>query len=222
MTKTMIFDTETSGLIPKETKHLADFPHILQLSFIIYNDETRKIEKTYNAYINAGITVPEKITELTGITQSMCDGGKPIFTVLYDFYYASLDCTRFVAHNIKFDIRMIDLSIQRNIDAIKQQCMGLIYMFDTTTSKKEQFCTMMNCIGECNIMCEAIDKKGNTYTYKKFPRLEEAHVHYFGSVPGGLHNSMVDSLVCLRIYLKQKHNVHTADDEFAKWISGVV
>lgn len=222
MTKTMIFDTETSGLIPKETKHLADFPHILQLSFIIYNDETRKIEKTYNAYVNAGITVPEKITELTGITQSMCDEGKPLFTILYDFYVASLDCDRFVAHNIKFDIRMIDLSIQRNIDAIKQQCMGLLYMFDTHISKKEQFCTMYHCIGECNIICEAKDKKGNTYTYKKFPKLAEAHHHYFGSVPGGLHNSMIDSLVCLRIYLKQKYAYHVSEDEFSNWIRGTI
>ncbi len=218
MTKTMIFDTETSGLIPKETKHLADFPHILQLSFVIYNDETQKIEKTYNAYINAGLPVPEKITELTGITQSMCDGGKPIVNVLYDFYYASLDCSRFVAHNIKFDIRMIDVSIQRNIDMIKQHCVGLVFMFDTNISKKEQFCTMYHCIRECNIICEAKDKNGNTYTYKKFPKLSEAHCHYFGSVPGGLHNSMVDCLVCLRIYLKQRYGRSISDDEFAKWM----
>ena len=85
MTKIMIFDTETSGLIPKDSKQLADYPHILQVSFIIYNDETEEIEKTYNTYVNAGIPVPEKITDLTGITQNMCDGGKPIINVLYDF-----------------------------------------------------------------------------------------------------------------------------------------
>jgi hypothetical protein len=113
---------------------------------------------------------------------------------------------------------MIDISIQRNIDMIKQHCVGLVFMFDTHISKKEQFCTMYHCIRECNIICEAKDKNGNTYTYKKFPKLSEAHSHYFGSVPDGLHNSMVDCLVCLRIYLKQRYGRSVSDDEYAKWM----
>ena len=44
----MIFDTETTGLpqtkiLNRHTLHL--FPHIVQLSYIIYNFETNNVEK---------------------------------------------------------------------------------------------------------------------------------------------------------------------------------
>ena len=113
---------------------------------------------------------------------------------------------------------MMEISMQRHIDDIKQRCLAMLLMFDTRISKKEHFCTMLHCIDECNIVCEAKDKKGFTYTYKKFPKLEEAHRHYFKSVPGGLHNSLVDSFVCLRIYLKQRYGRDITNNEFENWM----
>ena len=41
----------------------------------------------------------------------------------------------------------------------------------------------------------------------KYPKLMELHKHLFNTIPDGLHNSMVDVLVCLRCYGKIKHNV---------------
>jgi hypothetical protein len=42
--------------------------------------------------------------------------------------------------------------------------------------------------------------------YKKWPKLVELYFALFDENPDGLHNSMMDVLVCLRCYLKMRHN----------------
>lgn len=88
----LIFDVETTGLLPKGLDHkvtveerlnLALYPYIIQFSFILYNLETRAIERKHNFYINVPVDVPDKITEITGITKQMCDErGIPILVAL--------------------------------------------------------------------------------------------------------------------------------------------
>jgi hypothetical protein len=41
--------------------------------------------------------------------------------------------------------------------------------------------------------------------YKKWPKLSQLYFALFGENPDGLHNSMMDVLVCLRCYLKMRH-----------------
>jgi len=215
MTRTLVFDTETTGLLPKKTAELNECPHIIQLSFIVYNNETEQIEITYNSYVNVETQISEIITKITGITQEMCKNGIPITTALNDFYNAYLKCDIIVGHNIQFDISMISLSIRRNIEYLSGD---ICSMFDKTSNNKTYYCTMRNCIDDCNIIREANRKNGTTYKYKKFPKLEEAHNHYFHTIPTGLHNALVDTLVCLRIYLKQKYEKHVDDNEFTQWL----
>ena len=54
----MIFDTETSGLIPKidlsfnwEEVDISTFPYILQLSFVTINESTHQIQGVYDELI---------------------------------------------------------------------------------------------------------------------------------------------------------------------------
>ena len=49
-------------------------------------------------------------------------------------------------------------------------------------------------------------KKNPENQYKKFPRLDELYFTLFGTVPENLHNSIIDTLVCLRCFLKIKMN----------------
>jgi hypothetical protein len=49
---------------------------------------------------------------------------------------------------------------------------------------------------------ETIQKK-----YKKWPKLSELYFAMFHENPDGLHNSMMDVLVCLRCYLKMRHRL---------------
>jgi hypothetical protein len=81
------------------------------------------------------------------------------------------------------------------------------------------FCTMMSSIKLCAIKVEKetppvqiSNQTTNTETtkeitkekktYNKWPKLSELHKHLFHEEATGLHNSMMDVLVCLKCYLK--------------------
>jgi DNA polymerase III epsilon subunit-like protein len=52
--KVLVFDTETSGLPKERNPSIYDtdkWPHVMQVSYIIYNMETGEMDETYDAYI---------------------------------------------------------------------------------------------------------------------------------------------------------------------------
>jgi DNA polymerase III epsilon subunit-like protein len=226
--KVLIFDVETTGLIPKVdpvTKlppPTEQCPHIIQLSFVKYNMYDHIIEDSYNTYINIpqDVVISPKITELTDITREMCDKGISILQALDRFYTAYTDCDCLVAHNLDFDSRMIQIEMERNRNILLLINPNVLKLFKSEFDKfgMEKFCTMMSSIHSCGILVTNVDKKGNTYTYKKFPKLSETYEHLFSQTPRNLHNSMMDTLVCLRCYLKMRHGVDVHNSKFAFWV----
>ena len=79
--KILVFDVETSGLLPKDVKMtthtINEYPHILQFSYLLYDIKKNKIIKKSDNYIDVDSTVhiSPKITELTGITREKCKKG---------------------------------------------------------------------------------------------------------------------------------------------------
>jgi DNA polymerase III epsilon subunit-like protein len=219
----MVFDVETTGLLPpkkdpisKVASALCDFPYILQLSFVIYNTNLRCIERTFNKYIRVpdSVEISPKIIELTGITRELCNSPEQSITIeeaLCEFYHEYCNCDCIVAHNIDFDKTLIMTEMERNGPAIVDKCPYYSCIFDPEYNKInniDTFCTMR--IGKkiCNIVVQPPDKidekTGNTITpkpYVKYPRLSELHQHLMGSVPDGLHNSLVDTMACLNCYI---------------------
>ena len=226
--KVLVFDVETSGLIPRanpQTKlppPITECPHILQISFIKYNIYDHVIERAYNKYINVSsdVEISPKITELTGITREICDSGISIIDALEQFYEEYKKCDCLVAHNLEFDSKMIGIELERNRELIMSKNPDMLNMFKTEYDKFviEKFCTMMSSIHSCGILVTNVDKHGKTYKYKKFPKLSETYEHLFRQVPVNLHNSMMDTLVCLRCYLKIRHGVDIHNDKFAFWV----
>jgi DNA polymerase III epsilon subunit-like protein len=222
----MVFDVETTGLLPKKdplTKlapTIQEFPHILQLSFVIYNTKFWTIERTFDKYIRVAdsVDISAKITELTGITRALCNettnekNSMSIEDALAEFYQEYLACDCIVAHNIDFDRTMIMTELERNKAAIVLQCPYYSCIFDhtfNTLHNIDTFCTMRVGKKICNIVIQPgnkIDPKTGLATivpkpFVKYPRLSELHQHLFGSVPEGLHNSLVDTMACLRCFL---------------------
>lgn len=226
--KVLVFDVETTGLIPKVnpvTKlppPINECPHVIQLSFVKYNMYDHVIEDGYNAFINIpqDVVISPKITELTDITREMCDKGISIIDALERFHAAYADCDCLVAHNLDFDSRMIGIELERNRDTLLETAPDVLKMFKSEFNKfgMEKFCTMMSSIHSCGILVTNIDKHGKTYTYKKFPKLSETYEHLFSQTPRNLHNSMMDTLVCLRCYLKMRHGVEIHNSKFAFWV----
>jgi DNA polymerase III epsilon subunit-like protein len=220
----LIFDVETTGLLPKDqVSNIALYPHIIQFSFILYNLETRAIERKHNFYINVLVDVPKKITEITGITKQMCDErGIHILMALDCFYecYTMAGCV--IAHNLTFDATMIRVELDRNRAEIDLKAHYCFNIFDAEFEKShriEQFCTMRYGTNICNIMkakenIGSNDQSKITY-YKKWPTLLEFHKHLFDTIPENLHNSIVDVLVCMRCYLKSYRKIEIAELEFS-------
>lgn len=201
MTIILIFDVETTGLLPKN--EYEKNPHILQLSYIVFDNESQKIIKKYNTYIKLDeeVVIKDDITKLTGITKEKCrEEGVPILEALYEMYFDYSTCNCIIAHNMKFDTSMIRIELERH-DA-PAELRNLMNQDYEKKTNKIRYCTMMNSIELCAIRVDAINKKGEPFTYYKWPKLSELHQCLFGYVPDGLHDSMVDVEVCLKCYLK--------------------
>ena len=211
ITRVLVFDTETNGLLPKRDKTtrlpiINEYPYILQLSFVLYNIETSTYEKVYNEYINVddSVVISDKITEITGITKEICSAqGIPITSALYDFYHAYMQADRIVAHNINFDKNMMELEIFRNRDNLRT-IPEVYFLFNdmfNSVHNTDTYCSMQNTKKFCNIMIT-----GKYGPYPKPPRLVELHQTLFNFTPDNLHDALVDTMACLRCYMKYEHN----------------
>jgi len=200
--RVMVFDVETTGLLPKNRAGvpLSDFPHILQISFVIFDTQYWRVVKSVDLYINVPSTVEisEKITELTGITREKCDQGTTIANAMLEFQKEYMLCNMIVAHNIQFDRDMIRVEMARQSES---QTFDTSMIFNDEfekTSGKELYCTMQMGRKVCNL--ERKTKEGRAYL--KSPRLIELYERLFGMSPQDLHNSLVDTYVCLRCFVK--------------------
>jgi DNA polymerase III epsilon subunit-like protein len=240
--KIIVFDVETTGLLPKPVKDengqivkppQESFPHILQLSYVIYNLETDQIEKVYNNYINVGenVVISDEITRITGITRDIVfEKGIPIYSALCEFYNDLKKCDTAVAHNIAYDTRVIQQEMYRNRHTLKI-LKSDYYEMTTIFGKKfcesrnlRLYCTMKYGTNVCNIMvtypstsqpADAVTGEPATFTIKKAPKLGELYTHLFHrDLPANMHNSIIDVLVCLQCFLAMNSCGALADEDF--------
>jgi DNA polymerase III epsilon subunit-like protein len=204
----LVFDTETTGL-PKNYKgSLYDsdnWPHIVQLSYIVFDCDKNTILHKINHFIQLpkDIIIPETATAIHHITNEMCaTQGINITVALNEFnFYAKL-ATKLVAHNITFDKRIIIVESIRN---------NILSIF---TSTPKLYCTMKSTIDECKLTRKF--KDGTSYF--KYPTLTELHEHLFQTKPKGVHDAFNDVLICLRCYyfLEYNKDLITTNDLFKR------
>jgi DNA polymerase III epsilon subunit-like protein len=203
----LIFDTETSGLLPKgkllvnENLHL--FPHTVQFSWIIFDQQQNKIIKIQDYIIKLpeNFHLSEENIKIHGITNEMSQSkGVDISVAIDEFikdYYIS---TFVVAHNLDFDLKIIRADMMRILSGGCNENSAKKYkkFIDELKISTKFYCTMEESIDLCDI--KMTNDKGKEY--KKYPKLSELHYKLFQSVPKNLHNSLNDVLVCLRCFYK--------------------
>jgi len=203
----LVFDTETTGLInksllPLQYKDLALLPYITQLSAVLYDVDNQKVKKVFNTYIKIPehVEIPEIVQELTGITREKCDGGMEIGEALATFYKMYLKCDVIAAHNMWFDSKMIRLECMRN------RFPQMLEIFFENVSTKPINCTMMKGMEFCGL--------------NRFVKLSVLYELLFKEDANQfeLHNSLIDTMVCLRCYLKIFCDKEISDDDFAAMI----
>jgi DNA polymerase III epsilon subunit-like protein len=214
----LVFDVETTGLIPRTPRGsmaplpITDYPYIIQLSCVVYDMFEKRVVRKLDSYIKIPdhIEIPLEVSEMTGIYKDDCVvKGRDMSRVLMDLYDAYMMCQGLVAHNMEFDENMILIEIERNRAYLEKNAPYCFTLFNNIYEKInniERYCTMKNGTNICNIMVPS-KSEGKPAT-KKWPKLKELHAHLFdGEVPENLHNSMVDVMACLKCYLKMRHSL---------------
>lgn len=128
--KVLVFDTETTGLPPrnkkfKNTKEMyLNYPHIVQLSWILveFTEKTQSYPEMnvidlYDCVIkiDKNIHIPCEASNIHKITHDICDThGIPIKHALELFKISCQNTDILVGHNIKFDYEMIIAECYRN------------------------------------------------------------------------------------------------------------
>ncbi len=101
--KFVVFDLETTGLNAEQNQ-------IIEIGAV--KVENGKITERFSEFVNPKIPIPQKITQLTGINDSMVENAEGIEVLLPKFLEFAGDCV-FVAHNAAFDMSFIRSNCKR-------------------------------------------------------------------------------------------------------------
>jgi DNA polymerase III subunit epsilon len=177
----LVFDTETSGLPVKGAPLSPDaWPYIVQFSFIFVDTETGKHEP-HDFIIKGPFEIDPDAEKVHGISKRRSDACGFDFKDVFDIFLLYLARAEFlVAHNIQFDLNML-----------RVECIRRGITFDNV-GLPVQYCTMKKNVDRCGLM--------GSNGYMKYPKLSELYWHLFKSEAKSLHNSLVDTYVCLRCF----------------------
>lgn len=198
--KLLVFDTETTGKIGKmewllpiteETVKDFTFPYVVQFSFLLFDTENYKYTE-FDYVIKVPVDICEEVVAIHGITKGRSNATGYSFKDIYEiFSECEKQCDLLIAHNSMFDTKMIRIECARNGIPCKLA--------------KPIYCTMMSTTKMCKLpKPKNLNPLSTNY---KWPTLTELHYFLFQEHAEGLHNSMVDVIVCLRCYMKVMHNV---------------
>jgi DNA polymerase III subunit epsilon len=170
----LFFDTETTGL-PKSWKapvtDLNNWPRMVQLAWLLYDEDGRKISGDDHIIKPEGFTIPLDSSRIHGIsTERAMDEGKPLLAVLQEFAELIEEARYLVAHNISFDEKIVGAEFLRN-------------NMEDAVAKRAKICTMQSGTEFCKLI--------GPYGYK-WPKLSELHYALFASHFEDAHNAAID------------------------------
>lgn len=218
MVKLLIFDTETNDMIKtiiKNSKREKIIPYIIQLSWLIYDTKTEKIESKHDYIISIpdDVIITKNSEAIHHISKHMCktngiDITKILPTIIDDMFYVD----KIIAHNISFDKSLLEKTMERY---------SFMNPFDSISIRKKMTCTMNNqeIIKKCNLIYTRFDGVKTL----KFPKLSELHNTLFKDNlltlhSDKLHNAFIDNLILLRCYVFYYHNIDIYK-KYPRWFS---
>ncbi len=182
----LVFDTETTGLPPRGVTDpkAPGLPHVVELGAAVFavsvNGAFERVRGFSTIIKPDGWEIPEAAAKVHGIsTERAAAEGVPAWRALWMFERLIRSAEIVVAHNLDFDLLMINAEFAR---------IG----FGSPMIGIDKFCTMKATTPICRIP--------GRYRDFKWPKLEEAYRHLFGEDFDGAHSAEADLEACARIY----------------------
>jgi len=111
--KTLIFDTETTGLRLPRLASIKRQPFIIEYYGCVIDESTGSIVSEIDELISVPVPITKEITKITGIAPDDLEG-KPRFELVAPRIKEQIESVdRVVAHNATFDRDMVDADMQR-------------------------------------------------------------------------------------------------------------
>lgn len=182
----LFFDTETTGL-PRNWKapmsDLANWPRMVQIAWLLYDGMGERLEGRGCIIKPAGYSIPAEATAVHGIsTERANKEGEPLGKVLEEFEEALRRSDYLVAHNVKFDEKIVGAEFLRE-------------NISHSLHKSTTICTMEKSTNYCRIP--------GPYGYK-WPKLSELHFALFNSAVEETHDANDDVDTCARCFFEMK------------------
>lgn len=127
--KVIYFDTETTGLDCSRCQ-------IIELAMLTVIDG--EIEERYDRFIRVDGPLPLRITEITGITDQMLNGGKTEREVAEDLKVRLTPGTVMIAHNCQFDLQFVYHLLKRHLPMEADEIVESLDWIDTVTVLKDR------------------------------------------------------------------------------------
>ncbi len=187
----LFFDTETTGLpydCNESPKRPDLWPHLVQLAYQLYDKKGNLVSERNHVVKPNGYMIPEDSARIHGITHLKAhEVGIPLHDVLEEFNHHAEKATRLVAHNMKFDSRVVGAAFHRcgmkdPIPLIRKTC---------TMEETTEFCKIR----------KPLSNWPDDY---KWPTLQELHAKLFGCGFDKAHDALVDMQVTARCYWELK------------------
>jgi DNA polymerase III subunit epsilon len=185
----LIFDTETTGLPTRRgaspSEHEA-WPHVVQIAWQVCDEEGTTIERGSHIVLPDGWEIPEESTRVHHITTAQARRhGVPLRAALHRFALALATTDLLVAHNIDFDLPLLQAEFHRLFGKS-----GVDVLVRTPG-----FCTMKTSTELCRIPSR------NGYGYE-WPSLEEPHRFLFDVGVEGAHDAGANVDACARCFFE--------------------
>ena len=197
----LFFDTETTGL-PKDydapTHNTDNWPRIIQLSWII-TDDNQIIRSKHNYIVKPnGFSIPKESTSIHGITTDYAiEHGLNIDEVINNFVNDLSNVDYIVGHNLLFDKHVVEAEIYR----IKK---------DYAHTWPKELCTMRSTVKFCKL-------PGLYHKGYRFPKLQELYYKLFGTDFFGAHDAFNDIKATVKCFWELKNKYKWENDDFSPY-----
>lgn len=172
MSYTLVFDTETTGLWANTLRTLDKQPKVIEFFGLKLDEETGETLSEYEALINVNEKLDPKITKITSITDDMLKDAKTFEQLAKDIKEVIEGAEVVVAHNLMFDIQMMNFEFARLGQEIKWP--------------EKKICT--------------VERTEHIHGFRL--NLSSLHEYLFGEKFDGAHRAAVDVRALAKCYLE--------------------